>query len=85
MCAVQDLMRRFMGRAPPPARIDKDQPKMTKREISEGLITLIHQCDQRASAQLIARAIIQRFDLTPREQQPAEADPANYVSRASTR
>ena len=58
---------------------------MTQREIEDELTTLIHQCDQRASAQRIARAIIERFRLTPREQQPAEADPARFVSRASTR
>jgi hypothetical protein len=60
---------------------------MTQREISETeLAALIYACDHtsKASAQLIARAIIQRFRLTPREQ-PEKADPAALVSRASTR
>jgi hypothetical protein len=61
---------------------------MTQREISETeLAALIYACDHtsKASAQLIARAIIEKFRLTPREPQQQKADPANYVSRASTR
>jgi hypothetical protein len=64
---------------------------MTERDTDTELVlrlaTIIYEADRsasRASLQRIAQAIIEKFDLKPRNQ-PAEADPTAFVSRASTR